>query len=198
MIKISLTRLKIYRNRETLNCLIEVTHPIQRNTFVVVSKSILGLNYYRCCIVIYRLFKLAQFIICKSSVKKSFEMIRVNIKCLCVELNCLVIVPLLTCLVAFSMVLLCLLLQNRILELFLHDKRVCLYRWLLIWCKCPLLLRWLLRSGKYRFIVSLACTLFMRFLVNCLYMVFWISVIIICARYSTKTYSCLLLTSAWT
>ena len=52
MVKIGLSWLYLNRCREALNCLVEVTAPVQRDTLIVVSVGVFRVNLNRCCIVL--------------------------------------------------------------------------------------------------------------------------------------------------
>ena len=88
VIKVRFVVLKSDRLRETLHCLVEVTHPIERYTLIVISECVLRVNLYRSRVVSYRKLVLSLLIVGESSVEQGFKMLRVNLEGLSVQLNC--------------------------------------------------------------------------------------------------------------
>lgn len=79
MIKISLTRLYVNGCSEALNSLIEVSPSVKRNTFIIVSVSVLGVDLNSRCIVLNSQAKLTQLIISETTIEKCLEMVRINL-----------------------------------------------------------------------------------------------------------------------
>ena len=96
MIEICLIRFKFYCFREGLYRLIEISFAIKRDTFIIISECICWIDWDSWWIIANSLVKVTNFIICKASIEKSFEMIWHNLNGFTVKVNSSWIVTLLS------------------------------------------------------------------------------------------------------
>lgn len=78
MIKVSLASLQINRCGEALDGLIELTHPIQADSLVVVGECVLRFDLNRFRVILNCLFELTELIKCKSTIEQSFKVVGID------------------------------------------------------------------------------------------------------------------------